>query len=46
MGYYSSISKGYDELYGEEQLNKLSIIKNSIKINKSAKMLDVGSPST
>lgn len=42
MGYYSSISKGYDELYGEEQLKKLSMIKNSIKVNKNAKMLDVG----
>ena len=42
MDFYSSISKGYDELYGEEQLSKLSIIKKNIKISKGAKLLDVG----
>lgn len=42
MEYYNIISNGYDELYKEEQLNKLSIIKNNIKINKDTKMLDVG----
>ncbi|MBI2654240.1 class I SAM-dependent methyltransferase [Candidatus Woesearchaeota archaeon] len=42
MAYYGKISRGYDELYKEEQLKKLSIIKNSIKVNKNSKLLDVG----
>ncbi len=42
MDYYGQIAKGYDGLYGEEQLSKLSIIKNSIRINKKTKLLDVG----
>src|SRR3989344_1674223 len=42
MDYYGSISKGYNELYKDEQLNKLTIIRNNIKLNKTAKMLDVG----
>ena len=42
MSCYDAISQGYDELHGEEQLNKLSIIKSSIKINKNARLLDVG----
>src|SRR3989338_8427302 len=42
MPYYDAISKGYDELHGEEQLNKLSIIKNNIELGKGAKILDVG----
>lgn len=42
MGYYSKISKGYDELYKEEQLKKLSIIKDSIKIKSNDILLDVG----
>ncbi|MBI2658965.1 class I SAM-dependent methyltransferase [Candidatus Woesearchaeota archaeon] len=42
MEYYNAISEGYDELYKEEQLNKLSVIKNIIKINKNTRMLDVG----
>lgn len=42
MAYYDAIAKGYNELYQEEQLNKLSIIKKNIKINKSTKILDVG----
>ena len=40
--YYDAIAKGYNELYQQEQLHKLSIIKNNIKINKKAKLLDVG----
>ena len=45
--YYDKISKGYDRLHGEEQRNKLKIIKenlqkNKIKINKNTKLLDVG----
>lgn len=42
MDFYNSISRGYDELYGEEQLSKLSIIKKNIKIRKGTKILDVG----
>lgn len=39
---YDLIAGGYNELYGEEQLNKLSIIKKNIKISKKTKILDVG----
>lgn len=42
MEYYNSISAGYNELYGEEQLSKLSIIKNAIKTGKNTSILDVG----
>ena len=42
MPTYNQIAASYNELYGEEQLNKLLIIKNNIKINKSTKILDVG----
>ena len=42
MGYYNKISKGYNELHKEEQLKKLLIIKNNIKINKNDLLLDVG----
>lgn len=42
MDYYNQISKGYNELHKEEQLNKLSIIKSNIKIAKDSRMLDVG----
>lgn len=36
--YYAGISKGYNELYGEEQQEKYEIIKKHIK----GKVLDVG----
>src|SRR3989338_6756437 len=42
MAYYDVIAKGYNELHSGEQLNKLSIIRNNIKINKNTKILDVG----
>ena len=42
MSYYNKISKGYTKLHKEEQLKKLSIIKNNIKIKKSDLLLDVG----
>ena len=42
MDYYNEISKGYDELYKDEQLSKISLIKKYIKINKNTKILDVG----
>ncbi|MBI2129077.1 class I SAM-dependent methyltransferase [Candidatus Woesearchaeota archaeon] len=42
MDYYDSISKGYEELHGEEQLNKIKIIKKFLKVRKTDKLLDVG----
>lgn len=42
MAYYDDISKGYDELYKEEQSKKLAIIKSSISMDKNARMLDIG----
>ncbi len=42
MDYYSQISRGYCELHSEEQLNKISIIKNNIRISKKTRLLDVG----
>lgn len=42
MDYYSQIAQGYNELHEEEQLSKLSIIKNNIKLGKNASLLDVG----
>lgn len=39
---YDKIAKGYDELYKEEQLAKLSIIKSNINVSKNKKLLDVG----
>lgn len=40
MQYYNEIAKGYDELYKEEQLNKISIIKKHIK--PKGLLLDIG----
>jgi ubiquinone/menaquinone biosynthesis C-methylase UbiE len=42
MNYYDETAEGYNELHGEEQLNKLKIIANEIKITKDTKLLDVG----
>ncbi|MBI2657527.1 methyltransferase domain-containing protein [Candidatus Woesearchaeota archaeon] len=42
MDYYNKISRGYNELHGEEQLKKLSIIKRDIKISNGMSILDVG----
>ncbi len=42
MNFYNQTSKGYNELYAEEQLKKLNIIKDNIKINKTDLLLDVG----
>jgi len=42
MDFYNLISKGYDELYGEEQRIKLNIIKENLGINKNDLLLDVG----
>ena len=41
MDYYSKISNRYNELYGEEQLNKVRIIIKKLKI-KEESVLDVG----
>ena|SRR3989344_5863981 len=40
MRFYNKISKSYNELYGQEQENKLKIIKNNI--NLKGLTLDVG----
>src|SRR3989338_1568419 len=40
MGYYDDISEGYDELYRDEQIKKLNIIKSKLKIGKNSKLLD------
>jgi demethylmenaquinone methyltransferase / 2-methoxy-6-polyprenyl-1,4-benzoquinol methylase len=42
MGYYDDIAEGYDELHGEEQLEKAKIILGKLKIKKPDKLLDVG----
>ena len=42
MDYYDHISEGYDELYRDEQIKKLNIIKSKIKIRNNSKLLDVG----
>ena len=42
MDYYNKISKGYNELHREEQLDKMSIIKSNIRITKGSRILDVG----
>ncbi len=39
--YYDSIAKGYDELYKEEQLKKVKIILEELKL-KDESVLDVG----
>jgi len=40
--FYDSISSGYNELHGEEQLKKLRIIKEKLKPRSNQKLLDVG----
>ena len=42
MAYYDTISPGYNELYEEEQIKKLKLIKTKIKIKANSKLLDVG----
>lgn len=40
--YYNAIAKGYDELYGEEQIRKYRFaVKNGLRVTKK-KVLDVG----
>src|SRR3989344_9002452 len=40
--YYGDIAEGYDQLHKEEQLSKLKIIKETLEIKKTDKLLDVG----
>ena len=40
MKFYTNISKGYNELYKEEQLQKLKVIKENLKIIPP--LLDIG----
>ena len=42
MDYYNSISRSYNKLYREEQLSKIRLIKDNLKIKKSDFLLDVG----
>src|SRR3989344_9427447 len=39
---YKYIAKSYNELHKEEQLKKLKIIKENIKINSKTTLLDIG----
>ena len=39
---YNDIAKGYDKLYGEEQIKKAKLILQNISINKEDWLLDVG----
>ncbi|MDP2947193.1 MAG: methyltransferase domain-containing protein [Nanoarchaeota archaeon] len=39
---YSIISKGYNELYKEEQLKKINLIKKYLNIKPTDKLLDIG----
>lgn len=40
--YYDEIATGYEELHREEQLKKMSVIKEHLKVDKDDKLLDVG----
>lgn len=40
--YYDKIARGYNELYGSEQLRKLRIIKKLLDFKKTDFVLDVG----
>ena len=40
--YYDEIAKGYNELYGEEQLKKWEIAKKLINLSKNDRVLDLG----
>jgi demethylmenaquinone methyltransferase/2-methoxy-6-polyprenyl-1,4-benzoquinol methylase len=42
MGYYDEISEGYNELHKEEQLKKVKIILDKLKLKRKDKLLDVG----
>lgn len=40
--YYQTIASGYEELHQEEQLNKLRIIREHLKLDGHERILDVG----
>ncbi len=40
MSYYNEISSGYNELHEQEQLKKIKIIKQNLKV--SGRLLDIG----
>ncbi len=42
MQYYDIIARSYEELYKEEQLKKIKIIKKHLKVKPNYKLLDVG----
>ncbi|HLC65781.1 MAG TPA: methyltransferase domain-containing protein [Candidatus Nanoarchaeia archaeon] len=42
MDYYSKISKGYNDLHGAEQRQKIEIVKRAVTIPKKWLLLDVG----
>lgn len=42
INYYDETARNYNELHGEEQLAKLKIIAEHIKVKKSTTLLDVG----
>ncbi|MBR9691656.1 class I SAM-dependent methyltransferase [Candidatus Woesearchaeota archaeon] len=42
MTYYDEISSGYEELHKEEQLKKIKLISEHLKVSKEDKLLDVG----
>lgn len=42
MTYYDFIAKGYNELYGEEQIRKWKIVKSIVKFSKKDIVLDLG----
>lgn len=42
MNFYDVIARGYDELYKEEQLKKIKLIKKYLDIRLKDKLLDVG----
>ncbi len=40
--YYDETSEGYEELHKKEQLNKIKIILDNLKIDKTDRLLDIG----
>jgi ubiquinone/menaquinone biosynthesis C-methylase UbiE len=42
MEYYDTLAAGYNELHGEEQKKKLSILKAHLQMEKGELLLDVG----
>jgi len=40
--YYAELAPGYDELHKEEQIGKVNLILNHLRIEKDEKLLDVG----